>query len=1115
MVVRQPGEWFAETLRCIAQQDYPNLRHVFFVADTDEDFEQTAQTVLNVLPNAFVRQSTTPDSFGATINEVLRLVTGNNGLFLVCHDDVAPEPNAVTVLVNELFRSKAGIVGPKLVEWDSPQILQHVGLGLDRFGEVDRLIEQDEVDQEQHDAIRDVFVIPSAFMLVRADLFRVLGGFDPDISLYGEDIELCWRAHYAGARVVIVPDAKVRHREQMEVRRPDINRMALQARHRMRTVATLTSGPRLIIRSLQIVGLTVAELVVGLFTGRLGEAIQSLWALIGLIPRTPKLLARRRVVNAERKVPEREVLSLQVRGSSRLVSFLRGRETATYVGDGATVRRWRQAGYGPVLSWSVFLALLVIGSRRFIQDAVPPVGEFLSFESASAMVGRFRTSFDGRGLGATRAVPTGWLFMSIASIMTFFKMSLFKPFAVLGLVFVAALGAWRVGSIFPFNRGRIAVMAVYVGAPLVPLMLGTGSFSALVWFAGLPWLVNELRRAAALEPADPDAAGRDLRDGVASVSLEHRIRAIAVGSIVLALVVGFAPAAAPLWLFVGLLMALATFAAGGRKDVTIWMLIAAVATTLGGLILNVPWTFAITWAHIVGADGGATGRSVTSILSMSSESVNFPILALGLYAPVVVGVAVNRAWRLTWSVRALFLVVWFGGLLVLKEFGIIAGWLPSAGMLVVPMLLGVAIAAGSFASGLESDVLAQGFGWRQPVAVLANAAMVVGLMPVLLGIGSGDWGADSLPTASLVSSQFPADPEVGDYRVLYVGQPDLLPVPGRDLMPGVAYAIADSGDLTFPESILTAPTSADAHVSDALRQIASGSTLRGGRALAPLGIRYIAVPTSRGIDSAEPELSSLNESLISALSNQLDIGRIEAAPTIEAFQNQSFIPVGADLAGGTAAASEKAGLAALVRSDFDNATPVLVGADGTPPVVSGPVNPSVITLAIPYDERIGLEVGGSAVPSRPAFGLTTGFDMGSSGDASVTYDPSGWRTLWLFVLLLGWVAAVLLAFSPRMSIRSRLRGAVVDETLIDLAGEATLEDLDEYGRVISAEPLATTASAQVSPDDPADGPIDPGLTGAIPVVDATNEVGVDETTVSEVFADDDWDDEWGNERGDR
>ena len=100
----------------------------------------------------------------------------------------------------------------------------------------------------------------------------------------------------------------------------------------MRTVATLTGGSRLLGRSIQLVLVTIVELVVGLFTGRFGEALASLRALLGLLPRTGSIMRRRREIRGQRVVPEREILGLQDRGSSRLTSYLRGKETATFVG---------------------------------------------------------------------------------------------------------------------------------------------------------------------------------------------------------------------------------------------------------------------------------------------------------------------------------------------------------------------------------------------------------------------------------------------------------------------------------------------------------------------------------------------------------------------------------------------------------------------------------------------------------------------------------------------------------------------------------------------------------------------------------------------------------------
>jgi hypothetical protein len=93
-------------------------------------------------------------------------------------------------LVLELYRSNAGVVGPKIVDWDDPSLLQHVGFAMDATGELDPVIEIGERDQEQHDAVADVFVLPSACLLVRADLFRELGGYSNEIEFIGDDVDL-------------------------------------------------------------------------------------------------------------------------------------------------------------------------------------------------------------------------------------------------------------------------------------------------------------------------------------------------------------------------------------------------------------------------------------------------------------------------------------------------------------------------------------------------------------------------------------------------------------------------------------------------------------------------------------------------------------------------------------------------------------------------------------------------------------------------------------------------------------------------------------------------------------------------------------------------------------
>ena len=58
---------------------------------------------------------------------------------------------------------------------------------------------------------RVVDIVSGCFLLIRADLWRSLSGFDSRFFMYGEDADLCLRAHLHGARPTIIPDACITH----------------------------------------------------------------------------------------------------------------------------------------------------------------------------------------------------------------------------------------------------------------------------------------------------------------------------------------------------------------------------------------------------------------------------------------------------------------------------------------------------------------------------------------------------------------------------------------------------------------------------------------------------------------------------------------------------------------------------------------------------------------------------------------------------------------------------------------------------------------------------------------------------------------------------------------
>ena len=143
------------------------------------------------------------------------------------HDDSAPDPTCLQALLETADDlPTAGVIGPKILGWHDRRLLLEAGFSITGSGRRFTGLERREHDQGQHDGVRDVLAVSSAGMLVRREIWELLAGFDRELPLFRDDLDFCWRAHRAGARVVVATDAVMHHREAAaHGRRDGVGRM--------------------------------------------------------------------------------------------------------------------------------------------------------------------------------------------------------------------------------------------------------------------------------------------------------------------------------------------------------------------------------------------------------------------------------------------------------------------------------------------------------------------------------------------------------------------------------------------------------------------------------------------------------------------------------------------------------------------------------------------------------------------------------------------------------------------------------------------------------------------------------------------------------------------------
>ncbi|HEX3394403.1 MAG TPA: glycosyltransferase family 2 protein [Acidimicrobiales bacterium] len=1066
VVALEQGEWFEETLAALGAQDYPN-QSVLVIDGGATDGPVTraptdpASRVAAVLPDAYMRRPSGRPGFAALANDCLTTVQG--AAFLVfCHDDVALAPDAIRLLVEEALRSNAGIVGPKLVDWDDPTRLLAVGLNVDKTAATRSLVDRGELDQEQHDAVRDVFAVPSAAMLVRCDLFFTLGGFDASMDDHGADVDLCWRAQMAGARVIVAPAAVARHFEGgAEASGDQPDHIRFLARNHLRTMFKNYSFFHLVRVLPQAAAVTVVEAIIAVVNRRWAEARALLAAWPWNLRHLGHLRAERRVVKASRSVPDSEVRRLQVRSSVRMSAYLRRRldpEERARALVSAGQQLVSRVGNGPAQAATALLVVMVlavvIGSRFLFRGGLPAVGQLAPFPGVSNLLSQYVHGWRTTGMGAGAATPPAFGALGLGGLVLLGHVSLLQKILILATWPVAAVGAWRLGHVLRSGLGRLVLVVVYLAVPLSYNSLARGHWDGLIAYAAAPFLLRRLGHLAGLAPFATEGDDDP-----------HRRRTEILGfALALATLGAFVPsiALAVLLVAVGLVLGSAVVGevgAAGRG------LAAAAVALVGALVLLLPWSLEQLgggWAALVGAAPPASRAvGLGALLRFQIGPIGAGPLGWAVLVAAALPLVLAQGWRLAWAVRCWAVallsvgVAWAGG----------RGWFPihpqSPDVLLAPAAVALAAAAALGAAAFEFDLSGYRFGWRQMASAVAGVAVVMAALPILTAARDGRWGLPAIPLSQSLTytTQKPAE---GSFRTLWLGDPEVLPLGSWGMGGGLAYATSRDGTPVGTDNLPGPASDATRTIVTAIGQAELGDTSRLGRLLAPMAVRYVVLPRQLAAGDVGGPQRPPPVALTQGLASQLDLRLLPSDPAAIVYENTAWGPARESTVAAKVPADPPASLDS--GADLSGGTPVLPGRGPIQFAGNLPSAGQVLVSEAP-SSRWQLSVAGKASPRTPAFGVANAYQVTGAGHGVLRYRTPLFRYALVALGIALWLGA--------LQVLTRLRRRMALRAPAGPAGPANPAD-----RVTPVTPTAPAPVAVVGAPTPAPPPGPPG-----PVVD--------------------------------
>ncbi len=523
LVVHDGATWLPEVVAAITSQEH-SVDHMIAVDTGSLDSSVKLLKGARIPVIQMERTVGFGEAISNAVSSLPAMVPGNDEWLWILHDDLSPARGALAALLEALStRPNVVMAGPKLLGWHDHTHLLEVGISIAANGARWTGLEPSEYDQGQRDGIHDVLSVSTAGALIRRDVFEELGGFDPNLELFRDDVDFGWRVRVAGHGVIAVTDAVAFHAEASasERRSVDVEGAFL---HRPRLLDRRNAAYVLLVNSswwilplltLQILSGAIFRSVGYLFAKLPGYAADEILAIGTLFLHPAELITARRQRRKLRLISPRVISPFipprwtQIRLSwSRSLSWMRSQifpQEFSEITDQPLVAQslededllvpansssWRSLFRRPLfLTFFLILVISLIWARnRFgsLSGGALPA----QLPGARDLWQSYLSGWHYVGMGSSAAAPPWIALLAILSFLFFGNVPLLISFLFFITPLVLFLTSYLLLKRFTENHWLASLSAgLYAISPVAITAINAGRVSTVVVLALLPILI--------------------------------------------------------------------------------------------------------------------------------------------------------------------------------------------------------------------------------------------------------------------------------------------------------------------------------------------------------------------------------------------------------------------------------------------------------------------------------------------------------------------------------------------------------------------------------------------------------------------------------------------------